>query len=472
MRRFTRPLFVALAALAAGCYPQSSMRWSHSGSVGVVAQKEKGVLVDGTTGEATPLPELVGWAPAVSPDGKHVLYASAKAFDDVGAALAALPKAQQDLVAQEAARVRAHVLAEAQGPKGPGGATRWPDLEPADLARSAVYCNLVLRAACRNADAALGSALAPGVLEKAKQRPVRVIQLVTAPVARPDAGRTLAASLYAITMPRLSPDGRLVAYLCHTLGDDKDAGTRYDLWVAPATGQGGGIRLARSVALGYAWRPDSRAIAYVASIGDAEPRLIGTLNTLEVADADGRLLAKAAEPGGDADRVASAEPDQRAGVIFSNNATAVYLPSGRLLFASVKVSLPLGHLEGDPQHSIFAYDPATGAVADILPPAVSQRIAGQAYFDLSPDGKRVLVPLGKQGFLVYTLGEAEASSPLADEAAVESAPPPAWKGPDHVVCTVGSASSLLKDTDGVGGNEKALVEVDREGNRVRVLPLP
>ena len=77
--------------------------------------------------------------------------------------------------------------------------------------------------------------------------------------------------------------------------------------------------------------------------------------------------------------------------------------------------------------------------------------------------------------MVYRLGDASATTALAKEAAPEhAAPPPAWKGPDHIACYAGSESSLLKDA-GLGkhdDNEGVLVEVDTEGKLVRVLVAP
>jgi hypothetical protein len=467
-------LSLALAALAAGCFPIASMRWSDDGSVGVVATNEKGRLVDGRTGQAADLPPLAGWVPSVTPDGKHVLYAVRQVFETAEAALAALPKAQQALVAKEADLVTAAVLA---GDAGPGTVTEWPALEHEPLGGTAVYRNLVLRAVCERADDRLTKAVAPGMLEHAKAQPAAVVQLRMAPIrdAAAGEGRAVAASLYTLTRPRLSPDGRLVAYLCHAVEDGKGGDAPYDLWVSPLEGEPASVRLAANVAIGYAWRPDGRAVAYVSAVGEEGGRpIIGTLTTLEVVDADGTLLAQEAEGGGDADHVASAEPGQRAGVIFNRLASAAYLPSGRLLFSSIKVALPMSHLEGDPRQSLFAFDSVTGALADILPTSVSARMGGQAHFELSPDGSRVLVPLGDEGFLVYGIGEAEAKAPLpAGTAAGSKAPPPAWKGPDHVACWVKRGSDLLKGADlPEGGEDEVLAEVDLDGNLVRVLLAP
>ena len=474
MRRIARTVLMALAlaAITVGCYPLTSMRWSDSGAVGVVAKADKGQLVDGQTGQTTDLPELAGWVPAVSADGKTVLYATARTFEGVDEAMAALPKAQQALVKEEADRLAAAVLAENAGP---GGVGEWPALENARLAKTEVYRNLVIRAVCEKADEQARAALAPTLLETAKALPIRLVQLVAAPVAQPDAGRVLATSLYALSRPRFSPDGRFVAYLCHTIVEGK-GDPEFDLWVSPVDGEPKAVRLGGPVAIGYAWRPDSRAVACTAPVGDGgDQKIVGTLNTLDVADAGGTLLAKPAEAGGDADLVASAEVEQRAGVVFNALASAAYLPSGRLLFSSVKGSLPMSLIEGDLHASIFAYDDVTRTLADILPPAVSARMGGQTYFDLSPDGKRVLVPLGKDGFLVYAIGEKEARAPLPEGASPEAnAAPPAWKGPDHVACWVNASSSLLAGTDAAkpGSDEDVLVEVDLEGNLVRVLAAP
>jgi len=475
MKRFTRPVLAlaALAALAAGCYPLTSMRWSDDGAVGILAKGEKGQLIDGRTGKTTDLPELAGWVPAVSADGKTVLYATAKAFETAKAALGALPTAQQALVTTEANRLADRILAEGAGP---GGVGAWPDLEGGPLVRTDLFRTLVRRTVCETGNEQARAALAPALVENTKALPVRLVQLMAAPVAAPDKGLALATSLYTITRPRFSPDGRFVAYLCHTVVEGKQGEDAFALWASPAQGEPKAVRLAENVAIGYAWRPDSRAVACIALAGDlGEQKLVGTLNVVEVADADGSLLAKPAEAGADADFVASAEPAQRAGVVFNGLAAAAYLPSGRLLFTSVKGRLPMSVVEGELHASIFVYDDVTRTVADILPPAVSGRMGGQAHVDLSPDGKRVLIPLGTEGFLVYTIGETEAQTPLPEGASPEAnAAPPAWVGPDHVACWVNASSSLLAGTEAAkaAGDADVLVEVDLEGKLIRVLAGP
>jgi len=474
MRRIARSLLpaLALAAVAAGCYPLTSMRWSDSGAVGIVAKAEKGMLVDGKTGETTDLPALAAYVPSVSPDGKTVLYAAYKTFETLEVALGTLPEAQQAMVTKEADRLAGLILAEGAAA---GGVATWPDLEGGPLTTTDIYRTLVRRVMCEQADAQARAALAPGLAENVKAVPIRLVQLLAAPVATPADGRVLATSLYAMSRPTLSPDGRLVAYVCHAITQDKDNQGGYDLWVSPAQGGPKAVRLAGDVALGFAWRPDSRALAYVAAVENPGQKIVGTLNTLEVAEAGGSLLAKAAPEGGDADFVASAEPVQRAGVVYNGNTTVAYLASGRLLLATAKVSLPMSLVAGDLAGSLFAYDEVTGGLADILPASASARISGQGYFELSPDGKRVLIPLGKEGFLVYTIGETEAQAPLPEGASAESAAgPPVWKGRDHVACWVNASSSLLVGTEAAkpGSDADVLVEVDLDGNLVRVLVGP
>ena len=479
------PTFVlalgALALLAAGCFPVASMRWSDDGSVGLVAMAEKAVLVDGKTGRFTQLPEkLAGWAPSISPDGKLVVYSLRVPFEDAGEALTLLPKGQWDTVIQEAARLRAEVLAAASGPKGPAGVKEWPSLQPEALAKSEVYRNLVIRSVCKKADESVRSAVAPGLLEKAMAEPVHLVQLYIVPVGGigQHRGRLVTSSLYAISRPRLSPDRRFVAYLCHATWELKGEGPAFDLWVSPLQGEPRAVRLARRVSLGYAWRPDSRAIAYMAAARgqSTKEEALGTLNTIQVADDEGKLLAKAAAELDHADHVGAGDVEERAGLVFNSLAEVAYHPSGRILFSSVRAALPLSHIESGPQWSIFVYDPVTRTLADALPPPVSAQLGSEAaHFDLSPDGARLLMLRSDEGFMVYRLGDASATTALAKEAAPEkAAPPPAWKGPDHIACYVKGKSSLLKDA-GLGkhaDDEGVLVEVDAEGKLVRVLVAP
>ena len=493
-----------LAACAAGCFPFAMMRWSQDGSVGILPENiEEGawVLVNGKTGETTPFVThtdgSVSWrsehpkgnadvampsVPDVSSDGTLLVYATTEAVEDLDEFLKHLPPSQMEMIEEDARLAAIFQLAAAAAAPDtdlPTVAEALEQLSRHPLAGSPVYGRLVDRYLRERGEPNVRAMLPPAAPKKEQDGalPVARLYLLRVDEAGQGPGRFISANMFGIGHLQFSPDGRFVAYLSPSLSKAKDDGpVTLDLWVSslkddPAVT----LRVARNVTYGYAWRRDSRAIAYLeaAHPSSSEGLPFGILKVIDVADAEGTLLAKKAEDGpGDAP---AGTVEDLAVAFYSPFATVAYHHTGRLLFHGLAVTLPAG-LSPEPRPSIFAFDPVTRTVTDVLPSSVSELLTGP-YFTISPDGKRLLIPLTSkgetEGIVAYQLGEAEGRRPLEGKAVFATgAPLPTWKGPDHIACWIKSESVLLADA-GLGERSgDVLAEVDLEGNLVRVLIAP
>ncbi|MBL7139551.1 MAG: hypothetical protein ISS74_01435 [Planctomycetes bacterium] len=497
-------LVVCLAACAAGCFPFpfALMRWSEDGSVGVLLHEDGWALVDGKTGQTTAFAKPSGrppeddadsvlysqipTVPNVSADGNWLVYATNEPVEGLDETLRHLPASQVEMIEHDALLAGIFQLAAA------AAKAVTPDVEPGTtsealehlsrnpLAASPTYCNLVSRYLRDRGEPAVRAALPPAAPEDAKVRPFPLMRLFLLPIdeAGKGPGRLIAANSFGIVHPRLSPDGRFVAYLSLSppkAKDEKSPG--FDLWVSSLkTDPVITVRVAQNVAYGYTWRPDSRAVACLmaAHPPSSEALSLAVLTVIQVADAEGSLVAKEAKDG--AEPTDAGTREYLVGTLFGPFAVVAYHHTGRLLFSGAAFILPASELQ-EPRLSIFAFDPITRTVADVLPSSVSQKIDGP-YFEISPDGNHLLIPIMSKGemenLMVYNLGESQARGPLADKVKFSEVGYPAWKGPDHIACWVKPESALLNGAGlgEIGEHETVLVEVDLEGNLVRVLIAP
>jgi Tol biopolymer transport system component len=89
--------------------------------------------------------------------------------------------------------------------------------------------------------------------------------------------------------PRFSPDGRHVAFLMPTPHNEEKA----TLIVASTDGKTDAIEVAAGVAIGFDWRPDSKAIAYVKQDGDP---ILGAVEEKVLVAEDGVVPTEATDP--------------------------------------------------------------------------------------------------------------------------------------------------------------------------------
>ena len=171
--------------------------------------------------------------------------------------------------------------------------------------------------------------------------------------------------------PGLSPMAPSVSTATHGMSDTTcilfhQLKTSTPVFVAPA------------VAIGYDFKPDSRAIAYIKpedEFFDTQKPALGSLVERTVIDPNGRLLAsparaisKACKPDSNdstAIYVCTGAATELAGVLYHPWMHVSYARDNRIFFASAKMSLPSSKLDEE-KTTIFCCDTLTGAISEIV----------------------------------------------------------------------------------------------------------
>ncbi len=460
-------LFVlcCVLTLLVGCFPEATVEWSADGSWGLLRIPEELCVVDGTSGALTPIQTdgEVGSMPGISSDGKQITYVVASPCATLEEGLRLFPANVADMVRRDARRLMDKVLA---------GDVLPTDLPLGEGSKSGVeesYHRWVVRAMCEEPNALLVTRIGRDKLEECRKCEIGCSRLIVADRAEP--GRNATAAILPLTMlrPRLSPDGRWVAFLVSAPHDKE----KVALIVASTDGRTDAIEVADGVALGFDWRPDGKAIAYVKQDGD--PILGAVEEKVLVADT-GVVPTEATNPIEDdtvCTRRSAGAAKQFAGTLFQPFMNVQYGLEGRVLFSSATATIPTTDLE-EPRSSLFCYDRLTGTVTDILPSALRNQTSENVnYFCLSPDGRRLLVPLESNRFAICELGSKQVQYPLsAEEGFGDDDIPdllPSWKGNDQITCLVPETSHFLTGADGKPRHRREIVVIDTTGHLLRVL---
>jgi len=231
----------------------------------------------------------------------------------------------------------------------------------------------------RHGDALRGK-LSPGDWENLKSDHVELADLLVARIDgdRVIPGALLHESLEKINDIRLSPGGGAIAFTTD-LASDNDNESRLIL----ARVDGAGVtNVAERTAAYPAWAPDGRSLVYVQSAeGGKKDVRLATLVRREVFDAAGQLKLQE-------------NPDELAGMIFSNLVRVRCLKDGRILFNSVKFSLPISSKDIDTEReNLFVLDPTRQAtLVRVIPRGEEENMPKNlTFFEPSPDEQRVLV---------------------------------------------------------------------------------
>ncbi len=364
---------IACASLA-GCIPEKRIIWSPDGRRAAVATPNGLFFID-PAGKVLD-PRLTGSAANCGwfPDSRRlaVVHATkAKRWSEVGE-LFGLEQAGE--IEKLAKALRDRVMAY-QG--------NWDDFEidPEEKFPSAIEIAAVVY---------LRDNLPAGLAEKfgdkwedveELQLDIWHLQVFTLRDDQLTPGRVLVRTFNQISRPRVAPNSRNVALLAPTAnGNDETVGLRV------VSVEGGELRSAAEfVALGYDWSPDGRSLACVrteASRDQGDNIQLGSLTTIRVAEKDGKLLT---------------EPEQRndrVGLLFNRLLSVRWLPDGRLLFSGVEATLPATTQDMPQEWSLFVLDPRTPAsVLRVLGRDLAEPVeASVPMFEVSPDGRRVLLP--------------------------------------------------------------------------------
>jgi hypothetical protein len=427
---------IALCLLTAGltgCPPEDSLDWSADGLVGLLRSGCALYVVDGQTGALTTVEtEDVGIMPGISQDGRLLVYTKTRVFPSLDEGFRHLPGPVVSRIKRDAQLLRQKILAGlATLPKDNEGLF----VEP--------YRWWVVRCMGADADPALTEKIGKEELAATQTHELRGSTLLLTSrmkLAEKQALVTLPTDIYR---PRLSPDNRFVAYVAPATDNKEEAA----LLVASVGPGPRAVQAAAGVALGYDWRPDSKALAYIREEGDT---LLAALEEKEIAGDDGGLLAQDVEVIEGPSLYTSTSPRkgrQLAGTLFQFTTQVAYGPGERLFFSSAAGSIPTTELDA-PGYSLFCYDRVTGRLTDILPGAIRSQ-AGDAihFFRPSPDGRRLLVPLRQNLFALYELGSNTALFPLPAEEGLgdenQLAFVPGWKGNDALTCLASEKSHFL-----------------------------
>lgn len=463
----------AAAALLAGCIPEDSLQWSQDGSVGLLRTQSSLYLVDGQSGELTEIADgnVAPW-PDISDDGNMVAYCRKVECPNLSEGLKVLPEGQVKMIEYWAGQMEREILNNGGLVDG-----RFPLPEKGLLVPND-YGNWVVRYLCEKPDKELLDKLSNQDLEKAEQERLYYTRVIVAPTRAPCEGRVVAASLFNMVATKISPDGKFVAYLMHTQqGEVSNAFEEYGLYVASLDGGVNTMLVTARVAIGYDWRADSKAIAYItADKKDLlhESMILGTLKETIVADANGNLLeqpvpsGKQGSPG--AHRCTGAAKDH-AGILFYPWMKVQYGQSGRVFFSSPTLSLPSGPMD-DPRWSLFCYDSVTRSVANVLPTFASDSVGQNVnVFALSPDGTRVLLPTENNRFGIYTFVDGTAEVPIEEGETFGDTLDlaPAWKGSNEISGLVAENSHFLVEKGQEKHHRQEIVVLGADGELRQVL---
>jgi hypothetical protein len=274
---------------------------------------------------------------------------------------------------------------------------------------------------------------------------------------------------------RFSPDSKLVAYVTNRItGKSFEVG--FDLYVAPLTKNVPPAFVASAIAIGFDFRQDSCAIAYLKPEKedfDSDNLTIGSLVERTIVDPNGKLLAS---PDKNTQTYTCTGPAKEfAGVLYYSWMFVSYARDNRIFFSSAKISLPSSKLDSE-EGSVFCCDTLTGAVSDILPQTTLDFTQGNCHlFALSHDSKKMLLPGKKNILLLYAFGPDLYSSKVivdTNESFGDDSPPKLvaqWKGPDQLSCLVSESSRFLTNDPNVPHRRKEIVILDANGNLIQVL---
>jgi hypothetical protein len=469
------------AAFIAGCFPKDSLQWSKDGSTGIYSKNGTLFIVDGNTGSLTqiaPKETTTNW-PAISPDGSRFAYGQIVKVDNFNNALKQLPPNQVKLIETHAEILKQKVLAE--GIKD-GNFPFIGKPVTTDTGQKDSFTDLhvawVHRFLVEKADTKLTQKIGPELIDKTKSNALTYCRLVCAPTADPNNQKILATSEQQLWRIRFSPDSRLIAYGADRInGDALDVG--FDLYIVSLVENVPAAFLAPATAVGYDFKPDSRAIAYIRPEVEffEEKTTLGSLVERTLIDPNGKFLASLKHLDGNDSPViyvCTGDATELAGVLYHPWMHVSYARDNRIFFASVKMSLPSGKIDEEKQ-SIFCCDLLTYAISEITPHSPELWQENLYLFSLSGDSRKILVPGKKNTLFLYALGpDIESSKILVDanEGFGEDAPPKLaaeWKGHNQLSCLVSEKSRFLTQDPNTPHRRKEIVILDTEGKLIKVL---
>jgi hypothetical protein len=459
--------------LISGCIPEDSLEWSQDGSIGLMRVHGALYLVNGQNGQLSEIEKdnVQPW-PGISKDTQWLVYSRKIDCNDLSDGLKQLSPGQVKIIEYYAKQVEKQI-ADNKGLVN--GKFPFPEqglLAPLD------YRNWAIRYACEKYGKKISTVLTTEQIQKAKESKISYFQIIAANRNDPAQKKVITTGIFAVSATKFSPNAKFISYLMHTQqGQVANAFEEQSLYVASVEGNITAAIVDHPVAFGYSWRNDNKTIAYWKADSKNlrhDDSILGELKEKTVLDANDNLLvepAAAIEQGNTETHRCTGGAKQIAGSMFYPWMKADYSQSGRLFFASIKLTLPTGNFD-NAKWSLFCYDPATKNIADVLPTGISETM-GQITinsFSLSPDGGKVLLPMKKNRFAIYELGAPTACVPVdekegfGEEETLELAP--AWKGNTDISCLVSESSYFLREEK---NKTPAIVIIDTDGRLKDIL---
>ncbi|MDD5064798.1 MAG: hypothetical protein PHQ35_08595 [Phycisphaerae bacterium] len=470
--------FLLIASYAAitffiGCIPEDSLQWSTDGSKGIYSKNGALFLVDGNTGALTsiaPRETTTHW-PAISPDSSLFAYGQIVKVNDFNKSFELLPPVEVKKIKAHADTLGQKIIAE--GIKD----GNLPALENYSNEQHTAWVNRYL---IEKADRQLAQKIGPAIIKKIKEKELPYYQLVLAATADPNNKKILATSSRQLWRPRFSPDAKLVAWVIDNVaGKTFEAG--FDLYVAVISEKNPPIFVAPATTIGYDFRPDSHAIAYMkpeVENFDKDKSVLGSLVEQTIIDPNGKLLASPANPDGNttpAPHICTGPAKEFAGILYCSWMYISYACDGRIFFSSSKMTLPSSKLDAEKQ-TIFCFDTLTGTVSEILPQIVVDFTQGNSnLFALSHDSRKILLHGKKNTLGIYAIGgDLNLSKPLIEEneSFGDESPPKLvaqWKGRDQISCLVSEKSHFLTTDPNTPARRKEILILDTNGNLQQIL---
>lgn len=474
IKKISLVLFFTGAFFFFGCIPENSLEWSKDGSAGLLRVDGALYLVDGQTGVLTEIAkgDVQPW-PDISNDGSLIVYSRKMDVNNLSEGLKLLPAGQAKMIEYYGKQMRADIL-KANSLTD----ERFPEpsvefLKPDDIK------NWIIRYLCENADEKFIKMFGEKGIKLGKEKTLSFSEVIAVSRNNLNDKRVIASSIFPTSIIRISPDNKNVAYIMNVKYEGEDM--EFSLYAASLEGKVNNVLVNKCVSLGYDWSDDSKKIAYLTanpSNFKNNDLVLGSLNEIEVADANGVLqYSKPDVPEQGLINTYNSTGGDRslAGIAFYPWMKVRYETGGRIFFSTIKISLPARKMNDETAYSIFCYDPVVGSVTDIMPPeaaAYASQSMPMLQFDLSPDGKKVIVPIKKNRFLGFELGKNEVSLPLSEneEFGEEDISKllPAFKGNNEVSFLVSEDNHFLTGA-GQGQEKKKRYEIIVLNGESRVL---